>query len=125
MSYQQTLQDQLAELENLKCINGAMYFGAVKNPCDCGESKCINQQTYEQAIGELKTFLTSFAEKIAQSVREEDMEKVLRLEKEVKLAKDCIECSSVPQVFCRHSQGFNDALQEVGALLATLDKKAE
>lgn len=30
----------LEELENLKCINGAMYFGSVEEPCsgrDTGE----------------------------------------------------------------------------------------
>lgn len=46
-------------LFDLKCINGAMYFGCVETPCSGRETGecCQNEQTWEEAEAELKSFL--------------------------------------------------------------------
>ena len=56
-----TIQTIIEGLENLKCINGAMYFGAVEFPCEGRETGecCKNEQTYKEAIDELHTYLQS------------------------------------------------------------------
>lgn len=60
-------------LEELKCVNGAMYFGATETPCsgrDTGEC-CFYEQTYEEAINELTDFIQSEIDKaLAQQKRE-------------------------------------------------------
>lgn len=46
-------------LFDLRCINGAMYFGCVETPCSGRETGecCQNEQTWEEAEAELKSFL--------------------------------------------------------------------
>lgn len=44
-------------LKDLKCVNGAMYFGSYENPCDCGDVGCVNQATFEDNIKELENFI--------------------------------------------------------------------
>ena len=53
-------KDIWEELENLKCINGTMYFGSVEKPCSGRETGecCINEQTFEEALDELKQYIT-------------------------------------------------------------------
>jgi hypothetical protein len=43
------------ELEDLKCVNGAMYFGSEEDPCRGG--CCPNEQTYGEAKQELEQFI--------------------------------------------------------------------
>jgi hypothetical protein len=52
----ETLEERLKEL---KCVNGAMYFGAVETPCSGRETGecCRYEQTYEEAFEELKNFI--------------------------------------------------------------------
>ena len=52
-------QDRLREL---KCINGALYFGSLEDSqskCNCGEPKCNNQTYYEEGINEIINFIQS------------------------------------------------------------------
>jgi hypothetical protein len=55
------------ELKNLKCVDGAMYFGSYENPCDCGDSGCINQQTFENAFEELNNYVLALLDKTIKS----------------------------------------------------------
>lgn len=60
------------KLEDLKCVNGAMYFGAVEDPCqgrDTGEC-CHNEQTYDEALAELKSFIHALLSKQAEEISE-------------------------------------------------------
>jgi len=45
------------KLQDLKCVNGAVYFGSYKNPCDCGDEGCVNQATFEDNVQELEDFI--------------------------------------------------------------------
>ena len=46
-------------LEDLKCINGAMYFGSVEDDsCNC-KTRCQNEQTYDNALSEIKHFIST------------------------------------------------------------------
>ena len=48
-----TLQEQQQKGRELKCVNGAMYFGSVEDDsCNC-KTRCQNEQTYEHALEEL------------------------------------------------------------------------
>lgn len=78
MTYAKTLQDQLAEFDELwpepwhtsdKIDALALSLGT-KLTMTATEAALLQQETYRR--NRFKTFLTSFAEKIAQSVREED-----------------------------------------------------
>ena len=52
-----SLEKLLKEVENLKCVNGAMYFGSVEDDtCNC-KTRCENEQTFEHALDELKEFV--------------------------------------------------------------------
>jgi hypothetical protein len=43
-------------LKDLKCVNGAMYFGSVEDDsCNC-KTSCQNSQTFDHAFEELSTF---------------------------------------------------------------------
>lgn len=45
------------QVRELKCVNGAMYFGAVEDDsCNC-KTRCQNEQTYEHALEELDAFI--------------------------------------------------------------------
>jgi len=57
------------EFENLKCVNGAMYFGCVAHP-----SK-ENEQTLEQAEIEYKNWLRT----IIKAVRDDERERIAAL----------------------------------------------
>jgi phosphosulfolactate synthase (CoM biosynthesis protein A) len=64
------MKDWKEELSDLKCINGAMYFGAVEEPCsgrDTGEC-CHNEQTYEEALEELQKFIQALLDKQKQDI---------------------------------------------------------
>lgn len=64
------IEAKKAELRNLKCVNGAMYFGAVEDDsCDC-KTRCQNEQTYEHALEELDSFLESFLSEIEEEMKE-------------------------------------------------------
>jgi hypothetical protein len=68
------------KLEDLKCINGAMYFGSVEKPCsgrDTGEC-CNNEQTYKEAVAELKHFISTT---IQSAIKERESEFVEMIEK--------------------------------------------
>jgi uncharacterized Rmd1/YagE family protein len=54
------------ELEDLTCINGAMYFGSVETPCSGRETGecCQYEQTYEEAMKELVSFISSREKKL-------------------------------------------------------------
>ncbi len=49
------------ELEDLKCGDAAIYKGTVQQVCSGRDTDecCHNEQTYEEAMAELKTFLHS------------------------------------------------------------------
>jgi len=51
------MKDWKERLQDLKCVNGAMYFGSYENPCDCGDEGCINQATFEDNVKELEDFI--------------------------------------------------------------------
>ena len=74
------LEEWEKDIENLKCINGAMYFGSAEDPCDCGATKCNNQQTYPQAICELRLFihnlLSSHSQKLVSEIKEKIVFKI-------------------------------------------------
>ncbi len=71
------------ELFDLKCINGAMYFGCVEKPCSGRETGecCHNEQTWEEAEIELKSFLK-------QSFIKYLKDEVERLEKKIEDLKE-------------------------------------
>jgi hypothetical protein len=51
------------QLLDLKCINGAMYFGSVEDDsCNC-KTRCQNEQTFEHATEELIGFISSLLAK--------------------------------------------------------------
>jgi hypothetical protein len=61
------------ELKDLTCVNGAMYFGAVEEPCSGRETGecCQNEQTYKEAFSELLSFISSREEKAREEGRKE------------------------------------------------------
>lgn len=67
------------ELEDLTCINGAMYFGSVEKPCkgrETGEC-CHNEQTYNEAITELKNFIQNLLAQQKKEIVEEIRKELL------------------------------------------------
>lgn len=80
-------------LSNLKCINGAMYVGAVETPCSGRETGecCIYEQTFEEAISELENFVQSLLD-------EKDKEKQEALDKQKEEIIKVIEESALPTV---------------------------
>ncbi len=70
MSKNKTESKWEQELKELKCINGAMYFGSVEEPCSGRETGecCHNEQTYEEAMQELIDFIS----RIEKEAKEEE-----------------------------------------------------
>lgn len=67
------------ELENLKCINGAMYFGSYEDPCDCGDEGCLNEATFENNLIELKSFIKNKVKLAKEEERKKkDRDNILR-----------------------------------------------
>jgi len=60
-------------LKDLKCINGAMYFGSVEIPCSGRETGecCTNEQTFDEALKEIKSFILSEKQKSRDEVFED------------------------------------------------------
>ena len=51
------IDEVLEEVMDLKCVNGAMYFGSVEDDsCNC-KTRCQNEQTFENATKELKDWI--------------------------------------------------------------------
>jgi hypothetical protein len=77
-----TNEELIEEFENLKCVNGAMYFGSVSEEqlCDCKES-CRNSQTWEMAEKEYKEWLNHALETIEKRTEERIIEKMDECEK--------------------------------------------
>lgn len=76
MSYTKTLQDQLAEFDKkFKCIQGDCD-GTGHIPEQISEDEWTSHQCqfHAEYLFPIRNVLTSFAEKIAQSVREETIE---------------------------------------------------
>ena len=73
-----TIQTIIEGLENLKCINGAMYFGAVEFPCEGRETGecCKNEQTYKEAIDELHTYLQSQLSTLLDEIEKNTLDQV-------------------------------------------------
>lgn len=108
----QLIQEAIEKLADLKCVNGAMYFGSYDNPCDCGYAGCINQATWEDNIKELQLFLkTELTNIIKQSFKNTRVE-----EKEVTF-DPTQSIKSKPEDFARMrknfaSEGYNKALSD-------------
>ena len=70
-------EEVMKEAFDLKCINGAMYFGTVKEPCK--DMCCPNEQNYEEAEKEFTDFLNQALTAAEQAGEERMREKIRAL----------------------------------------------
>jgi hypothetical protein len=117
----QSITERLqSEARELKCVNGAMYFGSVEDDsCNC-KTRCQNEQTDEHALEELDGFI---AHTVQECMKERlttemgnDFVKRVRQEvlKEVRIVKDRI-TKEYPNIIS--GQAYNEAiieLQDIG-----------
>lgn len=105
-----TIQTIIEGLENLKCINGAMYFGAVEFPCEGRETGecCKNEQTYKEAIDELHTYLQSQLSTLL-----DEIEKQVETNKKPRLPEN-IYMGNYKDM---SDAGYNQAIEEVLSIL--------
>lgn len=66
-------EEIIKKIENLICVNGAMYFGSVEQPCSGRETGecCLNEQTFDEAKKELVNFILSSLSKQKEMIRGE------------------------------------------------------
>ena len=97
------------ELRNLRCVNGALYFGTLETPCpgrDTGEC-CLNEQSFEEATNELENFI--------QSLLDKQKEKIIELvdnKRKVYKRDFCVEetCNSS---FCSFIEELNEGIKDL------------
>lgn len=104
-------------LKDLKCVNGAMYFGSVEDDsCDC-KTRCQNEQTYEHALEELTAFIRTHIE----NARREEWERIkeeLRAEVEG-MRKVNLENGEEYALGDDYTPAYDDAVDDVLTLLST------
>lgn len=67
------IKESIKGLANLKCVDGAMYFGSVEVPCSGRETGecCHNEQTHEEAITELGEYVRKIQLKLIKIINDE------------------------------------------------------
>jgi len=72
MKLHEIVREGAEKLHDLKCVNGAVYFGSVETPCsgrDTGEC-CHNEQTNEEACTELDNYFKLSQLSLPEAVKE-------------------------------------------------------
>lgn len=106
MKPHEVIKENLEELPDLTCINGAMYLGAVETPCSGRETGecCQNEQTYDEAMRELVKYIIDSQLSLLLSVKE-------------MVGDNMFEDSAQAGQFSMHADGYNNALEDLQALL--------
>lgn len=110
MKLHEIVREGVEKLHDLKCVNGAVYFGSVETPCsgrDAGEC-CHNEQTNEEACAELDNYFKHSQLSLLEAVKEM-VEKKLE---EVKKRNGIYEQNRI------YPQGYNEALSDISATLS-------
>lgn len=100
MKPHEVIKENLEELPDLTCINGAMYLGAVETPCSGRETGecCQNEQTYDEAMRELVKYIIDSQLSLLLSVKE--------------MVK-----AQIPDFETRFNMGYIQAIEKIQLLL--------
>lgn len=116
MKLHEIVREGAEKLHDLKCVNGAMYFGSVETPCsgrDTGEC-CLNEQTNEEACAELDNYFKQSQLSLLEAVKEM-VEKPSRTAPQLDIYLDVVKNGNKDDMY---DLGYNQALSDISTTLS-------
>lgn len=119
------LEVEKEKLFDLHCINGAMYFGVVEEPCSGRETGecCHHEQTWEEAEKELTNYLKNHNTRLINFVLdlvEKEVEKmVVNTPNEVALLNKELP-STLQTNYYNQAVGYVDAVKDISTIINQL-----